>query len=193
MLDEHIDLVACDVNGTAWRRQTNGGNLSIMEDGSADSDLPMPPGPTPLFVPGAVPGTWSNVCRFLKPLDSYERWKVRQHGAFSTYHEALGLRLKDQSCHHQVWLHMVFVDHHSSYETLEKHEQRLLLKRRSALYQHNKERCKADEDESDRSLSSKAQATIRFRHNCHTGNAAPMSTVEGTHDAVHHALRSVTG
>ena len=74
-----------------------------------------------------------------------------------------------------------------------KHEQRLLLKRRSAPYQHNKERCKADEDESDRSLSSKAQATIRFRHNSHTGNAPPMSTVEGTHDAVHHALRSVTG
>ena len=28
--------------------------------------------------PGAAPGEWADVCGFLKHLDSYERWKVRQ-------------------------------------------------------------------------------------------------------------------
>ena len=48
-------------------------------------------------VQGAVPGTWSDVCGFLKPPDSYERWKVRQHGALPMPHEALGVRQTDQS------------------------------------------------------------------------------------------------
>ena len=70
----------------------------------------MPPGPTPLCGPGAVPGDWGDVCGFLKPLDPYERWKIRQHGAFSIHHDARGLRPKDQSYHHEVWLHLAFVD-----------------------------------------------------------------------------------
>ena len=49
MLDEQKDLVAGDFNGAPWRRQTNIGNLSINEKAFADSDLPMPPGPTPLW------------------------------------------------------------------------------------------------------------------------------------------------
>ena len=32
MLVKHIDLVAGDFNGPAWRRQTTGGNLSIIEE-----------------------------------------------------------------------------------------------------------------------------------------------------------------
>ena len=67
MLDEHKDLVVGDFNGAAWRRQTNNGNLSIIEEAFADSDLPMPPGPTPLWGSGTVPGTQSDVCGFLKP------------------------------------------------------------------------------------------------------------------------------
>ena len=154
MLEEHVDLVAGDFNGAAWRRQTGNGNLSIIEEAFADSDLPMPPGPTPLLGPGAVPGDWADVCGFLKPPDSYERWKVRLHGALSILHDTLGLRPKDQSCHHEVWLHLAFVDHHGDCEPRERHEQRLFLKERSAPYQPSKERCRAGEDESDRSLSS---------------------------------------
>ena len=105
------------------------------------------------FVIGTSKGTWSDVCGFLKLPDSHERWQVRQHGAFSIHHEALGLRSKDQSCH-DVWLHLDFVDHHSNCEPREKHEQRLLLKERSAPYQHSKKRCKTGEDESDLSISS---------------------------------------
>ena len=88
----------------------------------------MPPGATPLWGPGAVPGEWADVCGFLKPPDSYERWKVRQHGAFCVLHDTLGLRPKDQSCHHEVWLHLAFVNHHGDYEPRERHEQRLLVK-----------------------------------------------------------------
>ena len=39
-----------------------------------------------------------------------ERWRVRQHGAFPVRHEALGIGQTDQSCHHEVWLHLDFVD-----------------------------------------------------------------------------------
>ena len=118
MLEEHMDLVAGDFNGAAWRRQSNNGNLSIIEEAFADSDLPMP-GPAPFWSRSAVRGTWSDVYGFLKPQDSYECWKARQHGAFSIPHEASGLRSKDQICHR---LHLDFVDHHSSNEPREEHE-----------------------------------------------------------------------
>ena len=66
----------------------------------------------------------------------------------------LGLRPKDQSCHHEVWLHLAFVNQHGVYEPRERHEQRLLLLERSAPYQLNKGMGNASEDESDRSLPS---------------------------------------
>ena len=50
----------------------------------------------------------SQVCGFLKPPDSDERWKVRQHRAFSIPPEAPGIRQSDQSCRHEVWLHLDF-------------------------------------------------------------------------------------
>ena len=90
MLDEKVDLVAGDFNGAAWRRD-NSNNVSIIEEAFADCALPMPPGP-PLWGPGSIPGKWADVCGFLKPPDSDGRWKVRQHGAFSILHEALGIR-----------------------------------------------------------------------------------------------------
>ena len=31
---------------------------------------------------------------------------------FPFLYEALGIRTKDQSCHHEVWLHLDFVDKH---------------------------------------------------------------------------------
>ena len=137
----------------ALRGQTNNGNLSIIEEAFADSDLPMPPDPPPLWGPEAVPGTWSDVCGFLKSPNSYECWKVGQHDAFSIPFETLGLRSRDQSCHREVFLHLDFVTDHGDHEPRERHEPRLLKKERSAPYQRSKERCKAD-DESDRSLSS---------------------------------------
>ena len=133
-LDEQLDLVAVDFNGAAWRRTTNANNVRIIEDCDfADASWPH----LPLWGPGAVPGTWSDVCGFLKPLDSSERWTVRQHGAFPILHEALGICPTDQSCHLEVWLHM------------EKNAQRRTIAA-------NK-RVKAGEDASDHSLFSVEQ------------------------------------
>ena len=47
---------------------------------------------------------------FLKPPGSQRFWKVSKHGAFSIPRQALGLRPNDQSCHHETWLHLHFVD-----------------------------------------------------------------------------------
>ena len=86
-------------NLAAWRRDTSANSISIIEEAFVDCALPMPPGPTPLWGPGAVPGGWADVYGFLKPPDSNERWRVRQNGACPVHHEALGIRQTDQSCH----------------------------------------------------------------------------------------------
>ena len=76
MLDENVDLVAGDFND-------NRNNISTIEEAFADCALPMPPGPTPLWGPGSIPGNWADVCGFLKPPESDRHWKVRFYGAFS--------------------------------------------------------------------------------------------------------------
>ena len=72
--------------------------------------LPTPPGLTPLWGPGSIPNNWTDVCGFLKPPGSQRFWKVSKYGAFSMLRQALGLRASDQSCHHETWLHLHFVD-----------------------------------------------------------------------------------
>ena len=50
ILEERVDLVAGGFNGVAWR-QSNGNNPqsnSIIEEAFADTDFPMPRGPTPV-------------------------------------------------------------------------------------------------------------------------------------------------
>ena len=49
MLGEHVDLVAGDFNGTAWRC-SNRNNIGTIEEVFVDYALPMPPGPTPFIV-----------------------------------------------------------------------------------------------------------------------------------------------
>ena len=63
----------------------------------------------PHTVVGAVAGEWTDVCGFVKPPNSCDKWKVRLHGAFTIPRETLGLRPRDQSCHHEVWLHLHLV------------------------------------------------------------------------------------
>ena len=48
---------------------------SIIEEAFADTDLPVPPGTTPLWGSGAVPGGWADACGCLMPPDSHEKWK----------------------------------------------------------------------------------------------------------------------
>ena len=153
ILDEKVDLVAGDFNGAAWRRD-NSNNISIIEDAFADCALPMPPGPTPLWRPRSIPGSWAGVCGFLKPPDSDGQWKVRQHGVISILHKALGIRPTDQSCHHEACLHLDFVEWRSEQSHRERHDRRILLKERSAPYHHGKQKGHFSDVVSDHSISS---------------------------------------
>ena len=84
MIEEHADLVVGDFDGAAWRRQIGNGNLSIIEEAFAGSDLPMPPDPTPLWGPGAVPGDWADVCGFSQA--SRLLWKIESTSAWCILH-----------------------------------------------------------------------------------------------------------
>ena len=137
MLDEQTELVAGDFNGAAWRRQTSNGNLSIIEE----AFLPIQTyrcflGPHPCGDQGQCRVLGQTFAGFSSPQTPMDAGKY-----VSTVHFPFPSKL---------WAFA---------------QQWLLLKERSAPYQRSQERCKADEDESDRSLSSYVQATIRFRHN----------------------------
>ena len=64
MLQEHVDMVAGDFNSAAWRRPCGSDRqpTSIIEESSADTNLHVPLGPTPLWRSGGVPGEWADVC-----------------------------------------------------------------------------------------------------------------------------------
>ena len=110
MICQDIDLVAGDFNGAAWRCRSRD-NLSSIDEAFADCALLSPPGPTPLWRPGSIPNNWTDVCGFLKPPGSQRFWKVEQIWRFFFIpRQALGLRASDQSCHHEAWLHLHFVD-----------------------------------------------------------------------------------
>ena len=130
MIGQHVEQVAGDFNGTAWRC-CNRNNISTIDEAFADCALPSPLGPTPLWGPGSIPNNWADVCGFLEPPDSDGYWKVRIHGAFSTPHKTPGLRPTDQSCHHETWFHLEFVDWRSTQSHHEEHDRRILLKERS--------------------------------------------------------------
>ena len=131
MLGEHVDLVAGDFDGTAWRCSDRN-NISTMEEAFADCALAAPPGSTPLWGAGSIPNNWADVCGFLELPDSDRYWKVRMHGAFSIPRKALGLRPIDRSCHHETWLHLDFVEWRESQSQREKYNQRIILKERPA-------------------------------------------------------------
>ena len=64
MHQQQVDLVAADFNGAAWRRQSGSDprSISSIEEAFVNTSLPLPPGPTPLWGLGGVPGEWSDVC-----------------------------------------------------------------------------------------------------------------------------------
>ena len=88
---------------------------------------------------------------FLNRLHPIDSGKVRLHGAFST-HEAL--RPNDQSCHHEAWLHLDFVEWHDVQHQREKRCPRILLKERSSPYRYGKKSGRISESMSDHSPSS---------------------------------------
>ena len=110
MISQEVDLVAGDFNGTAWRCRSRD-NLSTIDEAFADCALPTPTAPHRCGDPDpSIPNSWADVCGFLNPPGSQRFWKVSKHGAFSILRKALGLRPNDQSCHHETWLHLHFVD-----------------------------------------------------------------------------------
>ena len=130
MTSQEVDLVAGDFNGTAWRHRSRD-NLSTIDEAFSDCALPTPPGPTPLWRPGSIPNNWADVCGFLKPPGSQRSWKVNKHGAFTIPRKALGLRPNDQSCHHETWIHIDFVDW-STKSNQDYYDGNIRLKERSA-------------------------------------------------------------
>ena len=139
MIGQQVDVVAGDFNGTAWRC-SNRENISTIDEAIPDSALLTPSGPTSLWGPSSIPNNWAAVCGFLKPPVSDLFWKVRMHGAFSVPRKTLGLRPKGQSCHHETWLHLDFVDWRSTPSQHDEHDRRSFLKERHAAcsYWHQK-------------------------------------------------------
>ena len=154
MLGEHVDLVAGDFDGTAWRC-SNRNNISTIDEAFADCALPTPPGPTPLWGAGSIPNNWADVCGFLELPDSDRYWKVRMHGAFSIpTKQNSRLRPTDQSCHHETWLHLDFVDWRSAQSHHDRQDRRILLKERPAPHHYGQQKRCINDIMSDHSLSS---------------------------------------
>ena len=89
MIEKYVNLFVGDFNGAVWRRQIGNGNLSIIEEAFAGSDLPMPRDPPPLWGPGAVPGDWADVygfsqaSRLLLKMDSTSAWCILHSPRYS--------------------------------------------------------------------------------------------------------------
>ena len=151
MISQEVDLVAGDFNGTAWRCRSRN-NLSTIDEAFSDCT---PPGPTPLWGPGSIPNHWEDVSGFLKPPGSQRFWRLIEHGAFSIPRKALGLRPTDQSCHHETWLHLDFVDWSNKCSNQTYYNGHIRLKERPAdsSYGTQKKR-NISEAMSDHSLSS---------------------------------------
>ena len=141
--DEKVDLVAGDFNGAAWRRD-NSNSISIIEEAFADCRcLPAPHhcGDQGRFrVRGLTCVDSSN------PRIQMENGKFLSTAHSHSPHEALGIRQTDQSCHHEVWLHLDFVERGSVQSHQEKHDRRRTITRKQSTQQVV------------------MQATIRFPH-----------------------------
>ena len=140
---EQIDFVAGDFNGAAWRKKSGGDQQrdSTIEEAVANTNLPIPHGPTPLWGPGGVPGEWADVCGFIKPSNSDGEWPMRGHGAFEINRDVLGIRPTDQSCHHEVWIHFShanarLVDHNRTRNAVRSEQDLQQGKKRGNPYDH---------------------------------------------------------
>ena len=148
IISQEVDLLVGDL--PAWRHRGKD-NLS-----TTDEALVSCPGhgATPLWGLGSIPDNWADVCGFLKPPGSQRFWKVNKHGAFSIPRKTLGLRPNDQSCHHETWLHLDFVDWSNTSSRQHACEPRISLKERPAECTHKNPKRRISEIISDHSLSS---------------------------------------
>ena len=79
--------------------------------------------------------------------------KVNKHGAFSILRKEFGLRPNDQSCHHETWFHLNFVDWSKTWSR-QTNESRISLKERSADGAYDNPKRRISEVMSDHSPSS---------------------------------------
>ena len=91
---------------------------------------------------------------FLKPPGSDRFWKVNKHGAFSIPRKTIGLRATDQSCHHETWLHLDFVDWSNTWSRKDDYERHISLKERPADCSYGTQKRRISEVMSDHSLFS---------------------------------------
>ena len=108
----------------------------------------------------SIPDNWADVCGFLKPPGSQKFWKVNKHGAFSIPRQTLGLRTHDQSCHHETWLHLHFVDWSNQWNHQARYNGNLRLTERPTHAWNRAPKCNICQVLSDQSLSSQ-RTTIR--------------------------------
>ena len=153
LISQEVDLVAGDFNGTAWRCRSRD-NLSAIDEVFSDCALPTPPAATPLWGPGFILDKWADVCGFLNPPGSQRCWKVNKYGAFSIPRKALGLRPNDQSCHHETWLYLDFVDWSNTWSNQDYNNGNIRLKERPADSLYGTQQRHISEVMSDHSLSS---------------------------------------
>ena len=94
MRQEQVDMVAGDLNGAAWRRQ------------SGSEQRPIPPGPTSLWRPGGCPGESADMCGFIKPTGS-ETAHARcvRNSSRNTQHQSYRPELPPQ-----VWILLLHVN-----------------------------------------------------------------------------------
>ena len=78
MISQEVDLVAGDVNGTAWRYRSKD-NLSTIDEAFTDCALPTPHGAPHCEVPDPS----RKIGRTSADFSDHRFWKVHKHGAFS--------------------------------------------------------------------------------------------------------------
>ena len=105
--------------------------------------------------PGSIPNNWADVCGFLEPpgsqrfLEGEQTWRL-----FHSSTTSLGLRPSDQSCHHETWLHLHFVDWNNKWNHQTHYNGNICLKERPASSRNRAQKRSISEILSDHSLSS---------------------------------------
>ena len=115
--------------GSAWRCRSRY-NISTIDEVFSDCALPTPPATPQLWGPGSIPHNWADVCGFLNLPGSQRFWRVTKYGAFSIPRQALGLRASDQSCHHETFLYLHFVDWSNQWNHQARYNGNIRLKER---------------------------------------------------------------
>ena len=112
MQQEQVDMVAGDFIGAAWRRMRGEDQqcVSTIEEASCKHQPATTGRPCTLVGSGGVQDEWSDVCGFIKPPGSETEWQIRMHRAFRSIARILATKPTDQSCHHDVWIHLLRVN-----------------------------------------------------------------------------------